>query len=320
MSKNSTVSNNKIEPATTLLIEALELTPDAFAIFNATDRLIYCNQAWGELFAMDAKQAIGLTFNQLVKHAFYQTSGIKIDLNMHDHETELDLWLEKAQQKRRSQPFRHFEIDLKNGDWFLVSEQCFNQNYLFTYATNISATKKLESDLQKTNQEMQQLAMTDQLTDLANRHAFFKHAEHEFAKHIISGEMLVVFMFDLDLFKQINDKYGHLCGDRVLTTFANLLKREIRDSDLCARFGGEEFIALLPKCSIKSATLIAERIRKTFSKIQFEHNKQTFSVTVSIGISTNKNHTQLTQLISEADKQLYLAKQNGRNCIFSLAP
>ena len=160
------------------------------------------------------------------------------------------------------------------------------------------------------------LAHTDELTQLYNRRHFVNLAEnciHDWPRY--SSTCLL--MFDVDHFKQINDNYGHDIGDRVLQLIADTVRKEMRHSDVLARFGGEEFIILLSDTQLQDALVIAERIRNS---IQQQHlyiqPELALKFTVSIGIAELESHTQdLDDLIKKADVALYAAKKYGRNRI-----
>lgn len=151
-------------------------------------------------------------------------------------------------------------------------------------------------------------AETDSLTGLYNRRAFFERAT-EFR----APTTIVAVVFDVDHFKQVNDIYGHQIGDTVLQTFAEILRDAIREGDLAARMGGEEFVILLPGATLKSALLVAERIRKKFAERRFFSDDQLFGSSVSVGISKVGEQRVLNDLIVQADAALYVAKRSGRN-------
>ena len=129
-------------------------------------------------------------------------------------------------------------------------------------------------------------------------------------------------MFDVDYFKKINDTYGHDIGDRVLQVIADIARKEMRQQDILARFGGEEFIVLLSETAIQDALSIADRIRnKIQNKCLFLKPEIPLCFTVSVGICELKSHKQnLDELIKQADLALYQAKENGRNCVIRYEP
>jgi diguanylate cyclase (GGDEF)-like protein len=150
-------------------------------------------------------------------------------------------------------------------------------------------------------------AETDMLTGLFNRRAFFAHAA------AMRVPTVAVIVFDIDHFKQVNDVHGHQLGDLVLQTFASILTDTIREEDLAARLGGEEFAVLLPESTLKTALLVAERVRKKFVERRFLSEDKLFGSSVSVGISKVGNPADLNELIVQADAALYVAKRSGRN-------
>ena len=166
------------------------------------------------------------------------------------------------------------------------------------------------------------LADHDGLTRIANRHSFDRRLREEIKRHQRHGQELSLLMLDLDFFKAVNDRYGHLAGDMVLSRVGDLLRHSLRESDLPARFGGEEFVVLLPQTTEEQAWLLAERIRSLIAKQSFSFEGQHFRVTASIGVAALRPGalTPPELLIHEADQALYQAKNSGRNmvCVSSL--
>lgn len=164
--------------------------------------------------------------------------------------------------------------------------------------------------------ELQQLARTDSLTGLFNRRHFFELAEKEINKSVRYDRSLSVILLDIDLFKRINDKHGHLVGDHVLTHFGDLLHKAIRTSDTAARYGGEEFVILLPETGTAQAMTFAERLRRWVEDSPVQIDDIVIHITVSVGVAGNdskKKMETLDLLISQADQALYQAKNAGRN-------
>lgn len=163
--------------------------------------------------------------------------------------------------------------------------------------------------------ELQRLATTDPLTEIANRRSFLEQAEQIFKTSQRYHTSFTMLMLDLDLFKGINDKYGHLGGDKVLARFAHTVGLELRDSDVFGRLGGEEFCVLLQQAHRDEALNVAERIRQCIQDLSFKDPAgELFSLTVSIGVTNNlEGDERLANLLERADKALYQAKQTGRN-------
>jgi diguanylate cyclase (GGDEF)-like protein len=180
---------------------------------------------------------------------------------------------------------------------------------------------KLLSELEEKNRELQELAYYDPLTGLPNRRFFFEHASLIFEEVKRYEKPLSLLVMDMDHFKKINDTYGHDVGDLVLKTFAGLLRGIVRHSDICARFGGEEFVVLLPNTDLEGAKVLAERIRATAAKNPVEHGSIVIVFTVSIGVSQYRKGMQsIDELIKEADIALYRAKEGGRNRVEVFIP
>jgi diguanylate cyclase (GGDEF)-like protein len=157
---------------------------------------------------------------------------------------------------------------------------------------------------------------TDSLTNVANRRALYERGVLEFSRENRHKTDLSIIMLDCDFFKAINDKYGHMVGDKLLVHLCDICQKEIRDIDLLARFGGEEFIILLPDCNSNGANEIAVRIKNSLKHNNLKVNGKKIPVTVSMGItSASIAHKSFEELVNSADKAMYFAKDNGRNRI-----
>lgn len=178
---------------------------------------------------------------------------------------------------------------------------------------NISLKKEI-TRLQEKLKRLEELSITDGLTNLLNHRAFQVILEREFARAKRYSTSLSLAFIDLDGFKSVNDVYGHQEGDKVLRDFSQLLYSNLRETDMIARYGGEEFAIILPETPIDRAFNMAERLRQRVENHPFS-NSNFIRITISIGISdifyagvTDKN-----SLIRTADEALYLAKREGRN-------
>jgi diguanylate cyclase (GGDEF)-like protein/PAS domain S-box-containing protein len=166
-------------------------------------------------------------------------------------------------------------------------------------------------------EELIRLAHTDILTGLANRRTFFEAVDKELKRTIRSENNFSILLIDIDFFKKINDTYGHTMGDKVLTDLGQVMKTCIRDTDLLARVGGEEFAVFLPDTSEGGAYWVADRICTSVAKHNFfiKDSIMPINCTVSIGISSNDSNLEIssTELYKQADTRLYIAKNTGRN-------
>jgi diguanylate cyclase (GGDEF)-like protein len=157
------------------------------------------------------------------------------------------------------------------------------------------------------------IAVTDELSGLASRRYFESRMAEEWARRERYGTPLAVAIFDLDRFKGINDSYGHAAGDRVLRRFGELVRHEIRSTDVACRYGGEEFAVLFAESTAASASAVAERVRRALRRQEFEWDGRTFRATVSAGVSGAEESRERPQLLFRADQALYRAKEKGRN-------
>ena len=161
-------------------------------------------------------------------------------------------------------------------------------------------------------------ASNDGLTGVCNKLTFLERLVAEFARAQRHGERLGVLMIDLDRFKHLNDRYGHLAGDQMLIVVARTIEGALRKEDLLARFGGEEFVVLMPDIDQAGASAAAERVRAAVEMAMVEHQGRQLRVTVSIGSATyhrdDSENMMPEQLLAAADARLYEAKQAGRNC------
>ncbi len=164
-------------------------------------------------------------------------------------------------------------------------------------------------------EEAERMATLDPLTELFNRRHFFELAHQEFDRACRYKHNISVIMLDIDLFKNVNDTYGHLVGDQVLQTIADRCRSVLRSSDKIGRYGGEEFVIILPETSIEMAEKTANRIRAIVSDRPIIVENAKISTSVSLGVSSMDAdcNLELEQVLEQADQALYRAKQSGRN-------
>lgn len=167
------------------------------------------------------------------------------------------------------------------------------------------------------NAALMEMSSTDMMTHLKLKYYFFNILTDSIDSAFLQGTNNSVLMLDIDFFKKFNDTYGHECGDFVLISVANLIKNNLRESDIACRYGGEEFTVLLNNTAKAEAMLVAERIRKEIEKTDFVYEGQHLHVTISLGVSVFDKDENLVnsanEFVKQADKALYESKQNGRN-------
>lgn len=185
---------------------------------------------------------------------------------------------------------------------------------------------EMQAELYAMNQQLERMAITDSLTGCYNRRYLMQQLEHEIMTNIRYNIPFAIFLFDIDLFKSINDVYGHLVGDEVIKNTADTVRRVLRRTDIVARYGGEEFTVYLPHTNRAQALMLAERIREAVSASEISTGKdgQTIRVTISMGVLAVEDSDPsrlddvkeyLRELFAKADAALYQAKNGGRNRI-----
>ncbi|MDO8827574.1 GGDEF domain-containing protein [Methylophaga sp.] len=178
----------------------------------------------------------------------------------------------------------------------------------------LEANQSLELRVLERTKELERLAHTDALTGVMNRRGLIDHLTAEIDRAVRYQHNLSLLMVDLDHFKLINDEYGHLTGDAVLIESATILSYAIRNTDVLGRYGGEEFLLLLPETNIEDARLLAERIRADFEQHRFcQDDGVEISLTCSIGVADLQPDQTQVSLLQSVDRMLYSAKNAGRN-------
>lgn len=203
-----------------------------------------------------------------------------------------------------------------------ISLDCF-QRYAFSQndlqlLVSFAATAATAIHNAQLHGEVQKQAITDTLTGLYNRRGFIEFGRREVERAIRFVRPLTALMLDLDNFKDINDHYGHLFGDKVLIGVTQRWSQELRQIDLLGRYGGDEFIILLPETNLESAVQVAERLRQKVSQMGFPIGPSNVRLTMSVGVSALDEATlDLETLVQKADHALYEAKRAGRNQVIS---
>lgn len=169
------------------------------------------------------------------------------------------------------------------------------------------------AELSEANRQLAEAARVDHLTGLLNRRGFTEEAEAEIRRMFRSGKSFALVLADVDHFKQFNDQHGHVCGDRVLKRVAAILGERTRDVDQVARWGGEEFILLLPETDADGAAVLAEKLRDAVASNLFAFDDLRLSITMTFGVAAFRKGESLDSCIARADTALYHGKEGGRN-------
>ena len=165
----------------------------------------------------------------------------------------------------------------------------------------------------KRSRSINRLMIRDSLTNLINHSNIEDILRRELVRSMRTGDVLSYAMIDLDHFKQVNDRYGHLVGDNVLVTLSRFLKQKFRATDIVGRYGGEEFAVILPNTNIVSALKLFDEIRQEFAGIVHQAADEKFSVTFSVGLASCPPYSTVDGIQQAADAAMYESKRNGRN-------
>ncbi len=177
----------------------------------------------------------------------------------------------------------------------------------------IKEKKQLETQLTNMNRSLDLATRIDPMTGLANRRGIMEMIEQEFSRAHRHQRSASIIMADLDNFKKVNDTHGFNTGDDVLVEVSRVLKSCLRNEDICSRWGGEEFLVLLPETSLDGALAVANKIRESVAMTEFKANRPGIQITVSLGVCEYRTEQSFHEAISRADQALHQAKMGGRN-------
>ncbi len=225
-----------------------------------------------------------------------------------------------------------FELELAHNELLLSRQKIIMRYYIIIFVLLViflsvvlqqirmanKTNRKLEKaneDLNKANSQLKKLATTDPLTNLSNRRDMITKIEYEQQRFDRNGKPFVLLMADVDDFKHINDKYGHDGGDFVLKSIAVLMKSVVRKLDIIGRWGGEEFLLLLPDTGLEGGKALAEKILNNISLTPYLFSKNMIPVTITFGVAVYDRKMIIDNCIKIADRALYRGKRSGKNCV-----
>lgn len=246
-------------------------------------------------------------------------------INEEDKE-KLNIALLTAKQSS-NQSTTTYRIMKKSGQyvWFETTLKCIKDNVgnpleVICVSRDITLRKKIESNLIIANRKFKNLTYIDGLTEISNRRFFDETVKKYYKKALISSNFISLIIIDVDFFKEYNDTYGHIEGDKCLKTIANTLNITVRkNSDIVTRFGGEEFAVILPDTDESGAIHVAVKLKNKIEELKIvnKNSKVNDYITISLGINTIIPSSQngYESFIKNADKALYMAKKKGRNRI-----
>jgi len=194
----------------------------------------------------------------------------------------------------------------------------FSYHRIQKLESEVVKRREMEKWLLRSEEIYKNLSITDDLTQLYNSRYFYKKLQEEIDRLMRYEQPLSLLLIDLDDFKNINDSYGHLKGDKVLKMTGGIIQESLRKTDSAYRYGGEEFTVLLPGTGVEAAMHVAERIRKGFeAQDLFFITNETLHISVSIGAAQFKSGEEMEAFVKRADDALYVAKQKGKNQVYS---
>lgn len=295
------------------LLNTLQLVFDqldiAFSVMDPDFTFSYCNDPMAELLGDSIDNIVGQTQYNVMLNAYQNKKGVNVETK------DIHSWLVDLEDSQKQHSKRNFITDTIDGRYFRMYRVTIFDGYHLLFALDITELTQTKKQLEDTIKVCEYLATTDELTGIKNRRAIMENIDDEFNRCKRYGELFSILILDIDHFKNVNDTYGHLVGDKVIKHIAQVSHQSLRETDYIGRLGGEEFIALLPKADQASAVIIAERIRTKIEASSVEQtNDKGVKVTVSIGVSEClPTDNDVTEVIKRADDRLYLAKNNGRN-------
>lgn len=222
--------------------------------------------------------------------------------------------VEQSVQTHLDQIIDHINLHRSQEDSRVARIEAHNKQLL----EQLQQLESESSELRKQVIDSQNKAMLDPLTQLPNRLAYDQRLSQEYARWKRYNSILLIMVWDIDFFKQVNDTYGHQAGDKVLKVVASMLRKNLRETDFIARFGGEEFVSLMPETTLGGGFKVAEKIRTAVENLEFHYRGNNVKVTISCGISLFMENDSPETAFARADKALYQAKEQGRNrCVIA---
>ena len=310
----------KAEQYSRLQQVALESASEAVVITDVTGKIEWANPAFTTLTGYALEEVVGLNprilKSGMMDRAFYRTLWTTI---LDGEKWSGELWNLRKDgnlycEEMHIAPVRAVNEGISN--FVAVKHDVTERKHAEEKAKLAKeGLVLLNKELREANEHILKLSQTDALTGLANRRTIDERMRNEMARAERLGCGFSVILGDLDHFKSINDEFGHLVGDRVLVAAAAVFAEQARTYDLPARFGGEEFLVLLPESTLADAMAIAQRIRNAVAEVAVP--ELTRQLTISLGISTWGQGDTLGALVGRADAALYQAKRRGRNRVLA---
>lgn len=286
-----------------------ETAPVPMAAYDHFDRLRFANAAFRSAFFIgEGEEPL---WSEIMRRNFAARRGTVI------RAPDFEEWLVATQSRRGKLGFRAFETDLHDGRWLWMTEIVQADGWMLCIASDVTSLRPDERAVRQDRDFAIKASFTDELTGIANRR-FVTARIVEMLEHAAAERLALVgavALIDLDHFKIVNDRFGHATGDLILRDFAHRILAQVRRTDCFGRFGGEEFVLVLPETGVEQAALILERMQSLIRSTRPIDERPDFSYTFSAGIAAAGPGDMPAGLFAKADEALYAAKLAGRDCI-----
>ncbi len=298
--------SNPDDEALRCLVEALTKSGQAVSIYDAEDRLRYANETYRCMFLVGYEGPF--TFTDILRYGAANGLGVRIDGG------DVEALIARTLPRRRTSLRKSFETDLVDGRWFWIEHTVLPNGWIMTVGTDISALKHNEKSLRQAHEAALLASRTDALTGLPNRRYILELLDEALAASRLSGSGLCAAIIDIDHFKSVNDTYGHDAGDAVLRHFAQACRKRLRPEYHIGRIGGEEFLMLLTNVRLNDAGRVLDGVRAGFPTATLPDHATRRPVAFSAGLTEALPHDDRSSILYRADRALYVAKAEGRNC------
>ena len=291
-----------------LIDDVVDVSSIGIAIVDKDCNIAWVNQAIINSWESSREALIGIDIRELLRISF----STRIDDNSHILNKILESYI-------KGEYIENLEIHIQaKGDipekWLMYSSKPIQVGYYaggrIAQFVNITEQKKLQAKIEL-------LAITDELTGIYNRRGLFELGTHDFTRAHRTKTLISAIYLDIDRFKELNDRFGHAQGDQILTELVIRIQSQLRDMDIFARYGGDEFVILIPDANLDQALEISERIRKTIADTPFHVEESEYSLYSSIGVAQIKPEDDFSSLLDRADRCMYCSKQKGQNQVKS---
>jgi len=285
-----------------MLSTILESTPHGITLVDNQDTYLYVNPYFTNI--------TGYTLDDIpTKKAWFKKAYPDKDYR----DKILASWSKDSEQTGPKK-IREFKIKCKNGQSKYVEiRSAFLRDRKLSVLTDVTLRREDQKQLKLMNQRLEHEATHDPLTGAANRRAIMDRLTNELGRAKRQGSKLSIGLCDIDHFKQVNDRYGHKAGDDVLCCFVKTIQNILRPYDLVGRYGGEEFLLIVPEAVGSCGEGIYERVRAKIAGSKMSTGSIEVNITISIGVARLKGHETADEMLATADAALYRAKGNGRN-------